>query len=269
VSVLTDEISQDPITAVELACDWGIRHLEIRELFGKRVPDDDPAARRTLLELLESYEVNVAAITPGLFKVPLSDKKAIDQHFSLRLPRSIEFAKSVGTNIIITFTPIAEGPHDERAIEGFEGLLGRSVDIAEREHITLALENEPICFAATGSATLKFARTVNREGLRVNWDPCNAYFVGEDIIDGYRCVRPLVSHVHLKDCVTDKRTGAKRYVAIGSGELGLAQQLKLLKEDGYGGYVTIETHFGPRVKGTKECFEGLKRLLASIGEGVQ
>jgi len=40
----------------------------------------------------------------------------------------------------------------------------------------------------------------------------------------------------------------------------------VLKSDAYGGFVSVETHFAPRVKETRECWEGLQRILEEIGE---
>ena len=269
VSVLTDEISEDPATAIELASGWGIRHVEIRSLFGKRVPDEDPDVRKILVDSMSAHDVDVAAITPGLFKVPLTDRERIDRHLADRLPKSIEFANAVGTDVIILFTPVLIDGPDEKAMSYFRDVLVKALDIAEKEAVTLALENEPICYTATGSSTSKFVRDLNRQDLRVNWDPGNAYFAGEDALEGYRHVRDLVAHVHLKDCVTDRLTGAKGYVPIGQGEVGLEEQVRLLKEDRYLGHLTIETHFGPKVKGTKECLDGLRAILSRLGEGLE
>jgi len=149
VSVLTDEISQDPDTAIELAAEWGIKHVEIRSLFGKRVPDDDLAGRKPLIETLESHSMDVAAITPGLFKVPLSDSRAMEQHLNDRLPKSIEFAKAMQTNVVIAFTPIMKEQPDPSQVEHYGKVLARAIDAVEREGLTLAIENEPICLVAT------------------------------------------------------------------------------------------------------------------------
>ncbi len=101
----------------------------------------------------------------------------------------------------------------------------------------------------------------------VNWDPCNAYYVGErPFPDGYQNVRDLVTHVHLKDCLTEKESGKKKYVPIGGGEVGLLDQIRALKSDAYDGFISIETHFAPRVKGTRECWEGLLGILKEIDE---
>jgi sugar phosphate isomerase/epimerase len=268
VSVLTDEISQDPATAMELASDWGARWVEFRSIYGKRVPDDDLGARRALRELMDTFGVKAAAVTPGIFKVPLRDRDAIRSHLEDRLPRSIEFARMVGTSLIIIFTPILEGEPDGDDLEFFRQRLSKAIDLAEREGFTLAVENEPVCLVATGDKLGEFARGMGSSALRVNWDPGNAFYSGEDPLDGYAHVRDLVSHVHLKDVSTDA-SGTKTFVPIGSGETGILEQLRMLKEDGYTGCLTIETHFTPKVSGTKRCLDGLKVILSRIGDSME
>lgn len=72
-SIITDEISQDPETSVELAVRWEIKRVDIG-VWGKRAPDIDNGQRNMLIDTLERYGVNVMAISPGAFafKVPAS-----------------------------------------------------------------------------------------------------------------------------------------------------------------------------------------------------
>jgi len=58
--------------------------------------------------------------------------------------------------------------------------------------------------------------------------------------------------VHVKDGVRrgaeDKYEGA----AIGEGDVDYPGQLRALREDGYGGYLSLETHWRPKKKLTEE-----------------
>lgn len=49
VSVITQEVSQDFEHALDWAASWGLRGVEIRELWGKNVIDLDGAERRPSL----------------------------------------------------------------------------------------------------------------------------------------------------------------------------------------------------------------------------
>jgi len=270
VCVITDEISSDPETAVELASDWGIRHFEIRHLWGRRVPDIEYFQVEQLKRILTRYGVDAVAISPGIFKISIEDVANIKRHLTGRLPRSIELAKILGTNLIIIFGFIGERSKYEKYFDLMVDILRKAADHAAKENFLLALENEPICLADTGERTAKLVEAVQRKNLLVNWDPCNAYGAGEcPFPDGYEHVKDLLLHVHLKDCVIDNKTGKKKYVLFNEGEVRLFDQIKALKSDSYNGFISIETHFAPKVKGTLKCWTELQKILEEIGEKVE
>lgn len=267
LSIVTDEISQDPETAAEIAVDhWGIRNLEIREIWGRRVPDIDDEQRATLREVLNRYGAEVVAISPGIFKVPASQHGIIEEHLNARLLRSFELAEALGTRMIVIFSPIRGQIPEDELFRYSIPLLRKAAEAAEVHHMSLALENEPNCLANTGSNTASLVRIVQKERLLINWDPCNALFSGEDPFPtGYEQVRGLLAHTHVKDCATDRNSTTRNYVPIGQGETKARLFLQQLKEDGYQGYVSVETHFRPKVKGSKECVDGLRQILQQIG----
>ncbi len=267
VCAVTDEISQDPETAIELATDWGIRHVELRELWGKRVPDIDRTQKETLIEILNRYGVNVLAISPGIFKVPASRRDLMEEHLHLRLLKSFELAESLGTNIVIIFSPIRESQQEQDIFRDSISFFRSAADRAEERNMTLALENEASCLADTGSSVARLVKAVASNKLFVNWDPCNSFLAGQDPFPtGYLEVRDMIRHVHLKDCLSDGQKRIKRYVPIGQGEAKTEELLRELSESHYQGGVSVETHFRPKVKGTRDCIGGLRTILQRIGE---
>lgn len=62
ISIVTDEISADPETAMELAREWGIHAVELRGFGTDRVPDFTPFQKQRLRELLDAYEMELVAI---------------------------------------------------------------------------------------------------------------------------------------------------------------------------------------------------------------
>ena len=71
IAVVTDELSDDLETALELAADMGLRHVELRGVGGHRVPRVGPFWERRIPELLRRFDMQVVAISPGIFKIPL------------------------------------------------------------------------------------------------------------------------------------------------------------------------------------------------------
>jgi len=268
ISIVTDEVSSDPETAIELISDWGIRHIEIRGVWNKRVPDIDSSEVKRLKEIIASYGVSVIAISPGIHKCRISDNVTIMNHLRERLPRSIELARELGTNIVIIFGFIQDSTQQwekqfNRAVE----ILRETSNYAAKEDVILALENEPAYIADTGERTANLVKSVQNDNLRVNWDPCNAYVAGERAFAGYGYVRDLVVHVHLKDAIIDNKTGRKTYVPLGEGEVGIFDQIKRLVSDGYKNFLSIETHMSRnKVKNTLTCLRNLQLFLKEIGE---
>ena len=56
----------------------------------------------------------------------------------------------------------------------------------------------------------------------------------------------------------------RQVVPIGEGDIDWRGQLTALRRDGYDGFYTIETHFRPKVAGSKACHEALARMLIEV-----
>ena len=79
ISLITDEISADPETAIELGAEWGIRDFELRGYFTDRAPRLSDYQKQRLRDLLVEYQARIIAIGPGLFKVPSRSSLQLDK----------------------------------------------------------------------------------------------------------------------------------------------------------------------------------------------
>lgn len=261
ISIVTDEISNDVDTAFELGRDWGIEHFELRGMNGRRVPDISEAEIGYLLDRKERYGAKIAALSPGLFKIPL-EQDLIRLHMEERLPKSFQLAERLGTKLILVFGIVRSGENEER--EGYPAqvvdILSEAAGKAAEAGMTLLLENEHICWADTGARTAWIVREIGSDHLWVNWDPCNAYTAGEEkpFPKGYECVREWVRHLHIKDA--RKQDGGFERVVVGEGDILWKEQLRALQRDAFDGFYTIETHFGPRIKRSRQCVQALREI---------
>ena len=73
ISIVTDELSGDPETAIELGMEWGVSLFELRGVHDQRVPRVEGHVRRRLVRALKEFGAGVTAISPGLFKIPFPD----------------------------------------------------------------------------------------------------------------------------------------------------------------------------------------------------
>jgi sugar phosphate isomerase/epimerase len=281
ISIVTDEISADPETAIELGVEWGIRDFELRGFYTDRVPNLSAYQKERLGEILAAYGARIIAISPGLFKIPYplgvrdnaslawldhglfqrwrSLKDEVKYHRDELLPASLEFAQTLGAKLILTFGfhrgGYPAGPAPDEVLE----TLHHAAEQAAAASLHLAVEVEDEFWADTGERTAAMMAAINHPALGVNWDPGNAFMAGDTPYpDGYRAVQPWVKHVHFKDAEIDSH-GQRRYTVF--GQIDWASQMRALASDGYKGYISIETHLRPKIKIAREELEMLRQLV--------
>lgn len=281
ISIVTDEISADPETAIELGVEWGIRDFELRGFYTDRVPNLSAYQVERLGDILAVHEARIIAISPGLFKIPYplgrreeaslawldqglfqrrrSLKDEVKYHHDELLPASLEFAKSLGVKLILTFGfhrgGRPPGPAPDEVLE----LLYSAAEQAAESGIQLAVEVEDEFWADTGQRTAAMMEAINHVSLGVNWDPGNAFMAGDTPYpDGYQAVKSWVRHVHFKDAEID-RHGQRRYAL--HGQIDWAGQVQALARDSYTGYISVETHLRPKVQVARTELALLRQLI--------
>jgi hypothetical protein len=70
VSVVTDEVSSDFETALEVIKSWGMEAVELRGIGEQRFPQITDYWKYRLPQLLDEFGLKVIAISPGLFQTP-------------------------------------------------------------------------------------------------------------------------------------------------------------------------------------------------------
>ncbi len=127
ISVVTDEVSSDPETALEILHAWGVDGVELRGIDDTRYPMISDYWKVRLPQLLREFQLPVVAISPGLFQTrppgeprrgmafsrggdmrivreELEEAARLDQHVNQLLPTSIEAARQLGARSIICFS---------------------------------------------------------------------------------------------------------------------------------------------------------------------
>ena len=281
ISIVTDEISADPETAIELGVAWGIKDFELRGFYADRVPNLSAYQQQRLGEILAGHDARIIAISPGLFKIPYplkprqqaslawmdqamfqtwhNLKDEVRYHQEELLPASIEFAQGLGATLILIFSFHRGGYPAGPAPDEVKETLYNAAEQAAAAGMQLLIEVEDEFWADTGQRTAAMVKAIGHPALGVNWDPGNAFMAGDTPYpNGYEAVRHLVRHVHFKDAEVDSR-GKRRYVV--HGHIDWANQIKALVHDGYQGYISVETHLRPKVAVAKKELEMLRRLI--------
>lgn len=256
ISIITDEYTHDPFTAMELGSRWGFRHYEVRYAYRWRLPMAPDWACNLMAAAVKAYGATVTAISPGLFKpVMLTDGSKIPismdtpdevrRHIDELLPRCFAFAERLGTrNITVFALPKPTGAAEDAPIPAMvTDTLAQAAGRAAAAGFQLLVENGQGTWADTGQATRTIIAAVGSPALRVTWDPANVIYGGsceDPVAAGYPAVKPYVGNVHVKDASFEGGKG--HWLMLGEGRVDWASQIRCLREAGYDGYFTAEPH---------------------------
>jgi len=263
IGIITDEVSSNFREAVSLARMWGVSAFEIRSLQSGRIPVVDSMELAEVREIVLRDRLAVSALSPGIFKQSVLNEAAIEREINNVLPETIEVAKTLKTKLIIVFgfqREKAEPPENlDRAVQ----YIKRAANIAERNGLRIAVENEPGFWCDSGSATSDIIRRVGLKAAGANWDPANAIGTGErPYPEGYSAIRNFVMNVHVKDTTESALRGC---VPVGEGVVDWPGQIKALANDGTVGLLTIETHCPPLAENSLKNVRTVQKYLKEIG----
>ena len=282
LGIITDELTDDFEKALDFISSQSLAYCEVRQLWKKNVLKLSQEELDRAKHLIEKQRLKVSEIASPIFKYHLPGMPSPRPNWSDTfkaadltdadtedlLQRVFKLAPFFGTSKVRVFSYWrVEEP--EKAYPFVRERLAKAAALAARNKITLLLENEHDCNVGTGKELGRILRDINSPYLRGMWDPCNAVRLGEvPYPDGYRQVRGLFPHMHIKDIRKDPATGELQYVPVGEGMIDFRGQFKALRDDGYDGTMSLETAYsrpdGNKMESTRECLEGLLKVLKSV-----
>ncbi|HEX9655641.1 MAG TPA: sugar phosphate isomerase/epimerase family protein [Bacteroidota bacterium] len=263
VGIVSDEISSDFVEAMHFASLWDVSIVEIRLLKSGRVPNVGKEDIEEVRQYIRRGDIRITALSPGIFKHPLSKLNELEEELNSALPRTIEMAKSLNASLIIVFGFKREQDEPESHYNVAVNFLRRAASIAERAGVKLAVENEPGFWCDTGTNTRKIIDDVGSPFLGANWDPANAYGTAETPYpDGYLAIKDRIFNVHVKDT---RQGSLVQCVPVGDGVLDWDGQIRAIVHDKIVSHVTIETHCLPLIQNSQRNVGVLRRMIRNVG----
>lgn len=277
-SAVTDEFSQDIEVAARSMVELGMTGAEVRTVFGKNIIDLTDVELDRVIQTLRSHGLEIVSIASPLLKCVLPDAPELDsrfqqdnfasQHTFEDQPALTERAFAIATRAnarIIRVFSYWRTVRPEECVNRVAAALRQLADRASEHRLLIGLENEHACNIATAAESAHLLRIMDHPNLRLIWDPANAFVCGENPFpNGYRLL-PVqrIVHVHAKDC--HMRDHQAEWTALGEGAIDWTGQLRALLNDGYRGYISLETHWsgpnGDKLLGSMICGRNLRAMI--------
>lgn len=196
--------------------------------------EDDPMDMR---RAIEKAGLKVAALS--------AHSNLIDTVYGVDyLKKAVRFAYILGAPLVNT----AEGPKpgwmtDDDAFRVMKYNLAELLRTCANYGITLTIEPHGV-YTTTAEGLLRILSLADSPHLAVNFDTGNVTVAGNDSVRTLQAVVKHVRHVHVKDVVRVKSdghaTGQTAGCAVGDGDVDIKGCLRVLREAGYDGCLSIE-----------------------------
>ena len=280
IAAITDEFSPDLATAAQSMREVGMTAAELRMVFGKNIIDLTDEELDRAQEIVADQGLKIISIASPLLKCVLPNAPDIDSRFQQDIfaskhtfedqprlsDRAFEIARRTGARIVRVFS-YWRTVEPEKCFDRIVAALGALAEKAAKHDLIIGLENEHACNIATGAETASVLKAISHPNLKVVWDPCNALVSGENPFpEGYRrMAADRIVHVHAKDCFVTNHTPT--FGALGECGIDWKGQIRALVNDGYKGYISLETHWpgpgGDKHAGSVICGRNLKALVTA------
>jgi len=260
----------------------GMTGLELRTIGGRNIVDLSDTELAGIAAAAAAREMEIVSIASPLLKCVLPEGPPVDDRFQQDVfgspftfddqPRLInrvfQITKLTGARIVRVFSywRTVDPPRcEERIVIALHELA----EEASRHGVTIGLENEYACNVGTAAESARLLKRLPHPSLQLIWDPANALILGDTPYpDGYQLLpRERVLHVHVKDCIV--RDGRAVWGPIGEMGIDWRGQVRALKKDAYGGWLSLETHWkgpsGDALEASVICGRRLRELTSSEG----
>ena len=282
LGIITDQVDFDLIRVLSsFYPKYQLRWAEIRylRLAGEKkyvYAEATPGQLRQIKRQLDDAGVKLSVLDTAVYKIALPGTTPVGGSPAYVDPANAEFgrqmddlkraadaAHALGAERIriFTFRRIADpAAIFDRVLEE----LQRALAVAKQQNITLLVENEYDCNIGTGEETARLFKEIPDRRLMHNWDPCNAYEMGEQPFPKVweQLDHSRISHIHLKDAA------GKEWKPIGAGKINFAGQFQALKGIDYSGTLSLETRYKDvrqdQYNSSVESMNGLVAVLKGL-----
>lgn len=219
------------------AKDLGLDGIEIRgigsEMFAPQAKPFLPENIDATLQRFHKAGMQIPMLTSGAVlgnKASAADAVAEAKSYS-------NLAQRLGTKYVRVMITAVPQPTDDADMETARLAYEELCTYGEERGVTPLIEtNGPL---ASSVAMKAFIEGIQSQNKGVLWDIHHPYrFFGESPAQTFANIGPWVRYTHVKDSVM--ADGAVVYRMMGYGDVPIFDTLKILNDNGYDGFVTLE-----------------------------
>lgn len=247
VSFITDEMTQDFHEAVSFAVSKGLQGLELRSVEDTPIDRISAETAKAWKRELDAHGLRVSNLSSTFYKCRMQDLQQLGQEME-KLRRLCDVADLLDCATIRGFSFFQSGSFVEMLpslVQAFDEPIG----LLRERGKTLLLEADPSVHTTNHAQLARLLCALQEAygdplAIGAIFDPGNDLYdpLGEKPFpDGYAAVRGWISHVHIKDAIHTPDGPA--CVKIGTGEVDYPALLRALQNDGYTGWLSLETHY--------------------------
>lgn len=274
ITTINDEISNDLNETIKFLKLHKIKYVELRTIHRKNLVNYSLDEVKKMYELLRCNGISVSALASPLFKwypngvtresLEKVDTFGFNPHLSLEekyhyITKAITVAKAFKTQYIRIFSSLKTLSTKYSFVA--DPLFEFALNEAQKEGVTLLLENEPSCFIHRMNDIKFLARRFSPRNLKIWFDIANFYKIQERIfLKDLQELKNSIGYFHLKDFEANGN-----YVPLGEGVINykrIISDIKVIfgeKEV----FLSLEAHVHSNPKGViVKSLQTLNRLLS-------
>ncbi|MEO7142544.1 MAG: TIM barrel protein [Bryobacteraceae bacterium] len=277
IGAISDEIADSPANAIAFAKQYGFQWFELRSVPGRKAANyfymPEPELRAAAKEFSDNG-IKISILDTNLLKFGLPGTEPVrrrpespegrvkrlareQDEFDRRmdnLARCIRSAHILDCKLVRVFT-FSRVEDPDSLLPRIGGILDEMANVAEKEGVNLAIENENSCNVAKCSEVAGIFKHMRSPAMAHNWDVLNGANAGEiPYPDGYNLLP--------KDRILNVQIKGKSILDYPE-HLDWAPIMQALERGGYRGCYDLETHiFGPtQIQSSHASMKEILRLV--------
>lgn len=236
LSGFADEINPQVDEQIRVLKKLGMHYVEMRGANGKGLVEYPLDEVEKIKEQLDENDIHLSSVGSPIGKIPITD--GFEEHFKL-FCHTVNIAHVMEVPYIRMFSFfMPEGEDPEKYHDEVFRRVGRMADYAAKHNVILLHENEKEIYGDVADRCRKLMEEFYSDHFKAVFDFANFVQCHQDTKEAYEMLKPYIQYVHVKDAEWE----SGHVVPAGHGDGNVKEILKMLKESGYEGFLSLEPH---------------------------